>query len=221
MHFHLTRSTEYTAPVKSKDSLLVMIGPRRFVVNPIWSEHTMKNGGRGSNNVHKFLKFFEGGIEGAVGSCYLPITFGSSIPVVCLKLSPTGSSTSIDLVGTGTLLSSDPTRITAKRKILTGHPFKVHKKTATIRYMFFNPLDILYYAPIELRTKSGRVGWIKESLGTHGYFKASFDGSIDQMEVICLRLYKRVFYKWGEVYRPLVAAEGAEEESRFEEMEMA
>lgn len=39
----------------------------------------------------------------------------------------------------GTFMNPDTTRIIAKRVILTGHPFKVHKKTATIRYMFFNP----------------------------------------------------------------------------------
>lgn len=42
------------------------------------------------------------------------------------------------LVAMGSFLNPDTTRIIAKRIILTGHPFKVHKKTATVRYMFFN-----------------------------------------------------------------------------------
>lgn len=47
--------------------------------------------------------------------------------------------TAPELVATGTFMNPDTTRIVSKRVILTGHPFKVHKKTATIRYMFFNP----------------------------------------------------------------------------------
>jgi 40S ribosome biogenesis protein Tsr1 and BMS1 C-terminal len=47
--------------------------------------------------------------------------------------------TAPDLVATGSFMNPDPKRIIAKRIILTGHPFKVNKKTATIRYMFFNP----------------------------------------------------------------------------------
>lgn len=43
-----------------------------------------------------------------------------------------------ELVAMGTFLNTDTTRIVAKRLVLTGHPFKVHKKTATVRYMFFN-----------------------------------------------------------------------------------
>ena len=42
------------------------------------------------------------------------------------------------LVATGSFMSPDTTRVIAKRIVLTGAPFKVHKKTATVRYMFFN-----------------------------------------------------------------------------------
>lgn len=38
----------------------------------------------------------------------------------------------------GSFQHSDTTRVITKRLVLSGHPFKVHKKTATVRYMFFN-----------------------------------------------------------------------------------
>ncbi|SCV66932.1 BQ2448_5578 [Microbotryum intermedium] len=205
MHFTVQRNTEYLEPVRSKDSLVLQLGPRRFVINPIFSAHTLSNGGKGTNNVHKFERFLRHGIDSHIATAYLPITFGN-VPALLLRVPSQASSGSDEfssnthLIGTGSLLSADPTRITAKRIILTGYPFKVHKKTATIRYLFFNRADVDYFKPIQLRTKRGRTGYIREPLGTHGYFKAGFDGPIDQMDQICLTLYKRCYPKWTTQY---------------------
>lgn len=196
MHFTVQRNTEYSDTVRSKDPLVLQLGPRRFVINPIFSQHTVRNGGKGANNVHKFERFLRHGINAHIATAYLPVTFGAA-PAVLLRVpsaAPKSSApdaivdSSVYLVGTGALLSSDPTRITAKRIILTGHPFKVHKKTATIRYMFFNQPDIEYFKPVQLRTKGGRTGYIKESLGTHGYFKVSRCGCDPTGQIAFVRL---------------------------------
>jgi pre-rRNA-processing protein TSR1 len=134
----------------------------------------------------------------SVATTYGPVIFGNQ---PCLLLKETSDTQAPQLVAMGTFMNPDTTRVIAKRVILTGHPFKVHKKTATVRYMFFNSDDVQYFKPIQLHTKLGRTGHIRESLGTHGYFKAHFDGPINQMDTVCMSLYKRVYPKWSELWK--------------------
>ncbi|KAI9503688.1 ribosome biogenesis protein tsr1 [Coemansia spiralis] len=207
VHFTITRNEDYTEPVRSKDPMVIHFGFRRYNVRPIFSQHTQ--GGATTNNVHKFERFLQPGTV-SVGTIYAPIQFGT-VPISLylpesVSQQPTGTGAAMNgtlmsamptLVGTGTSLEVNPSRILAKRIILTGAPFKIHKRGAVIRYMFFNADDVNWFKPIQLYTKYGRIGHISESLGTHGYMKCIFDGPIKQMDTVCMNLYKRVFPKWN------------------------
>ncbi|KAG8858563.1 hypothetical protein FRB96_005235 [Tulasnella sp. 330] len=240
LHFAVQRNTEYHGSVRSKDPLVLCVGPRRFTVNPVYSQHS-RGGSKGTNNVHKFERYLKHG-QTMVATVYGPVAFGK-VPCVLMRenemdgegvppfkisfprFNPMLQATIIargltpgyacfhnpapDLVASGTFLNPDTKRIIAKRIILTGHPYKVHRKTATVRFMFFNPADVMYFKPIELRTKYGMTGHISESLGTHGYFKAHFDQQIGQQDTVCMNLYKRVYARWS---APHVAMQGGGED---------
>ncbi|OLY81281.1 Pre-rRNA-processing protein TSR1-like protein, partial [Smittium mucronatum] len=199
VHFLVKRDSEYTEPIKSKDALVMRCGFRKFLVHPLYSQHTSTH--KSSNNVHRFERYLQMD-RVSVGSAYLPITFGN-VPVSLFLPEPDSTTPKMTviptLIGTGSVFSVDPTRILAKRIVLTGVPYKINKKTATIRHMFYNPIDINYFKPIQLSTKYGRYGHIVDSLGTHGYMKCMFNGPIKGVDTICMNLYKRVFPKWNTI----------------------
>ncbi|KAG0725505.1 Pre-rRNA-processing protein TSR1 [Chionoecetes opilio] len=133
---------------------------------------------------------------------FAPITY-SPASVLVFRQRPDGAQ---DLVAVGSLLSVDPKRIVTKRVVLSGHPFKVNRKTAVVRYMFFQREDVTWFKPVELRTKWGRRGHIKEPLGTHGHMKCFFDGQLKSQDTVLLHLFKRMYPKWSldpYVARPL------------------
>merc|ERR1712176_845718 len=167
------------SPVKAKSLLAFQVGWRRFSARPIFSAHT-------SGNKHKYERYFREGVT--VMSMFAPICFA---PAPALVFTEGG-----DLLASGSLLSADPNRVVVKRTILSGQPYKMHKRISTIRFMFFNREDIEWFKPIELRTKNGRRGHIKEGLGTHGHMKCIFDGQVSQQDTVLMNLYKRVFPKW-------------------------
>ncbi|KAL8921903.1 MAG: hypothetical protein Q9208_005507 [Pyrenodesmia sp. 3 TL-2023] len=199
----ITLPSSSPSPIASKTPLVIQIGPRRFLIHPLFSELSNT-----PNNVHKYLRYLHPG-QTAVASFIAPLTWSSSTP--CLYFTSSSTSTSnfttsnstastsittpppLTLLATGSLLPPSPFRVLAKRIILTGAPFKIHKKLVTVRYMFFNKEDVEWFKALRLWTKRGRQGFIRESLGTHGYFKAVFDGRVGMQESVGVSLYKRVW----------------------------
>ncbi|KAG0158055.1 hypothetical protein PDIDSM_5568 [Penicillium digitatum] len=200
----MTLNSSVERPLRAKEQLVVQCGARRMVVNPIFS-----SADNTPNNVHKYDRFLHPG-RSAIASWIGPMTWGS-VPILVFKQKQAEQEDGddemeaadakdepialdqLELIGTGTVVAPDQKRVVAKRAILTGHPYKIHKKVVTIRYMFFNAEDIQWFKALQLWTRRGRSGYFKESLGTHGYFKATFDAKINPQDSVGVSLYKRVF----------------------------
>lgn len=190
LNFLVRRHPTSSEPVRAKEELVFHCGFRRFRASPLFSQHT-------SADKHKLERFLRPDAA-LVVTVYAPITF----PPASVLLFKQRSNGMHDLIATGSLLAADPDRIIIKRLVLSGHPFKIFTKTAVVRYMFFNREDVTWFKPVELRTKWGRRGHIKEPLGTHGHMKCHFDGQLKSQDTVLLNLYKRVFPKW--TYDPYV-----------------
>ncbi|KAF6097946.1 TSR1 ribosome maturation factor [Phyllostomus discolor] len=186
----VSRHPGNTEPVKAKEELIFHCGFRRFRASPLFSQHT-------AADKHKFQRFLTADMA-LVVTVYAPIT----LPPASVLLFKQNSNGMHSLIATGHLLSVDPDRMVIKRVVLSGHPFKIFTKMAVVRYMFFNREDVLWFKPVELRTKWGRRGHIKEPVGTHGHMKCSFDGKLKSQDTVLMNLYKRVFPKW--TYDPYV-----------------
>jgi len=172
-------------PVRSKDELVFHLGFRQFSAKPVFSEDTFAS-------KHRFCRFLRPHGEHCVATVYGPISYPPS-PALAFRRDPgTGA---LRLVASGHVRDANPDRIVLKRYVLSGYPFKVQKKRATVRFMFWSPEDVRWFKPIELYTKHGRRGRIRDSVGTHGTMKCSFDGVIHQHDTVCMAMYKRVFPK--------------------------
>lgn len=207
VNFSFNLSSDYPQPIKSKEELIMQCGPRRFIINPLFSQL-----GNTPNNVHKYDRYVHPG-HTAMATFTAPLTWGSVPALFFKRISPSAdpegneppatpeSTSSPKLIGTGTSQPPDHNRVIAKRVILTGHPYKIHKKLVTVRYMFFNAEDVNWFKALQLWTRRGRSGYIKESLGTHGYFKATFDNKINPQDAVAVSLYKRVFPRSARAWR--------------------
>ena len=185
LNFSVRKEIGVTDPIANKEELLFVTGTRTYPAKPIYS--TDEHGA----DKHKMERFLHDG-RMAMATIYGPITYPPS-PLLAFKRNPFDGS--LRLVATGSLKSCDPDRVIIKKIVLTGFPVKTHRSKAIVRSMFFAPEDIRWFSPVELWTKLGRRGRIREPLGTHGLYKAIFDGPLSQQDTVCLSLYKRAFPK--------------------------
>jgi pre-rRNA-processing protein TSR1 len=147
-----------TLPVKSKDVLTFRCGWRTWQSRPIFSQHNL------NSDKHKFERFMPTGGGGGSGTYFAGSMFGpvsyAPCPVIMFREArfvgeqqqlQDGASTSEcgggrgikrELLAYGSILGADADRIVLKRIVLTGYPTRVHKRHATVKYMFYNPEDV-------------------------------------------------------------------------------
>ncbi|EGV66340.1 ribosome biogenesis protein tsr1 [Yamadazyma tenuis] len=183
VNFFYENWEDFEESIPSKETIIAQYGPRRQVIKPIFNQAS-----NSPNNVHKLERFHHPG-NASIATCIAPVLFYNA-PTIFFRQAEDGS---LQIIGQGTFLNCDHTRVVAERAILTGHPLKIHKNVVTVRYMFFNPEDINWFKAVPIYTTSGRTGFIRESLGTHGYLKASFEGKLSAQDVVAMNLYKRTW----------------------------
>ncbi|KAK1284113.1 hypothetical protein QJS10_CPB21g00790 [Acorus calamus] len=192
LHFGIKKHDSYDNPIKAKEELLFHVGFRQFIARPVFSSDNI------NSDKHKMEKFLHPG-RFSVASVYGPISF-PPLPLIAMKIRQ-GEMPSIAAIGS--LRKADPDRIILKRIILTGYPQRVSKLKAAVRFMFHNPEDVRWFKPVDVWTKCGRRGRVKEPVGTHGAMKCVFNGILQQHDTVCMSLYKRVYPRWPEQRFPL------------------
>ncbi|RID62631.1 hypothetical protein BRARA_E01691 [Brassica rapa] len=191
LRFSLKKYDGYEDPIKTKEELMFHVGFRQFVARPVFSTDNI------SLDKQVMERFLHPG-RFSLASVYGPISF-PSLPLVVLKISDADAPA---FAAFGSLKSIEPSKIVLKKIILTGYPQRVSKMKASVRYMFHQPEDVRWFKPVEVWTKCGRRGRVKEPLGTHGAMKCIFNGVVQQHDVVCMNLYKRAYPKWPERMYP-------------------
>ncbi len=221
VNFQLRRHPEYQEPIKGKEQIVLHVGFRRFPARPIYSDDAKH---KGKHMVERFLQLGRFSCATAYAPISFPpapvLAFKPAPPAGAAAVAVAGAGgaesmadaasavaaapppllplmmSSGALLATGSVLAADPFRLNIKRIILTGYSVRVHKRHAVVRFMFFSSEDVKWFKPVQLRTKFGLIGEIREPLGTKGHFKCSFNDFIKQNDTICMHLYKRQHPKW-------------------------
>jgi pre-rRNA-processing protein TSR1 len=189
LHMGLSNCKDSTSdvPVKSKDLLTFRCGWRTWTGRPVFSQNNL------NCDKHKFERFLPPQGNFFAASVFGPVTY-TPCPVLAFR-EVNGRKV---LAAFGSMMGADADRIIVKRIILTGYPVRVHKRFATVKYMFYDPEDVKWFKPAELTTKHGLNGKIEQSVGEHGTMKCLFNAPIKQHDTVCLCLYKRIYPKFAD-----------------------
>lgn len=139
LHINLSQTTQcdnYATddlPVKSKDVLQFRCGWRKWQCRPVFAQNNL------NCDKHKFERFMP--TNGAFFSASVlgPVTY---TPCPVLMFRTNGATNKTQLTALGSIFNADADRIIVKRIILSGYPTRVHKRNATVKYMFYNPDDV-------------------------------------------------------------------------------
>lgn len=182
-------------PVKSKDELIFRCGWRTWKARPVFSQNNL------NSDKHKFERYMPENGAFFAASIFGPVSY-TPCPVMVFRENRAhsmGIQKEKELIAVGSMIGADADRIVVKRIVLTGYPVRVHKRHATVKYMFYNPEDVKWFKPADLYTKHGLQGNIVQSVGEHGTMKCLFNGPIKQHDTVCLPLYKRIYPKFAGV----------------------
>ncbi|KAG7364958.1 40S ribosome biogenesis protein [Nitzschia inconspicua] len=185
LHMGLSNCKDSEVPVKSKDVLTFRCGWRTWTGRPVFSQNNL------NCDKHKFERFMPQAGSFFAASVFGPVTYTPCPVLVFRDINGTK-----ELVASGSMIGADADRIVVKRIILTGYPVRVHKRFASVKYMFYDPEDVKWFKPAGLTTKHGLNGKIEESVGEHGTMKCLFNAPIKQHDTVCLCLYKRIYPKF-------------------------
>lgn len=136
LHMGLSQTTQCDdcgeMPIKSKDVLHFRCGWRTWQGRPVFSQNNL------NSDKHKYERFMP--TDGAFFAASLlgPVTY-APCPVLVFRKKGNDNA---EFVALGSMLGADADRIVVKRIILTGYPTRVHKRHATVKYMFYNPEDV-------------------------------------------------------------------------------
>lgn len=119
-------------PVKSKDTLTFRCGWRSWKARPVFSQNNL------NSDKHKFERFMPTKGCFFASSVFGPVTY-TPCPVLVFRENVTSGK---KFVALGSMIGSDADRVVVKRIVLTGYPTRVHKRHATVKYMFHNPDDV-------------------------------------------------------------------------------